>query len=142
MAKNYKTLELEPKYVPNKSEKYMSDTQKAYFFRLLNAQRAELLSEMDGQMNSIRLAEKNDSDTVGDDLDNANFEQEVANRMRTNERATNLLKQLDAALARLEDGSYGYSAISGDEIGLKRMLARPTSAMTIEEREEYEKKKH
>ena len=141
MTKNYKTIELDPKYVPKKSEKYMSPEQKAYFYNLLNTQRAGILSEMGGVMNSIKLAKKNASDSVGDDLDNANFEQDVTSRMRMNERAENMLKQIEAAIVRLENGTYGYSVVSGEEIGLKRMLARPTTTMTTDEREEYEKRK-
>ena len=55
------------------------------------------------------------------------------------ERNANLLKKIDAALERIENGTFGYSVISGDEIGLQRMLARPLATKTIEEQEEIEK---
>ena len=53
----------------------------------------------------------------------------------------NLLQKINAALERIENGTYGYSVISGDEIGLQRLMARPLATMTVEEQEEYEKKK-
>jgi DnaK suppressor protein len=57
------------------------------------------------------------------------------------ERDNKLLVKINAALERIENGTFGYSIISGDEIGLSRMLARPLATMTIEEQEEYEKRK-
>ncbi|MDR1337592.1 MAG: hypothetical protein LBJ73_01010 [Rickettsiales bacterium] len=140
-GKNYKTLDLDPKYVPKKSEKYMSAEQLAYFYRLLVAQRDELMQDSDSVLNSIKLAEKNESGGGGDDPDNSTFEQEIAMNLRLSERSNNLLKKIDTALARMENGTYGYSVVSGDEIGLSRMLASPFATMTVEEREEYEKRK-
>ena len=61
--------------------------------------------------------------------------------LRMSERTTNLLQKIDAALERIENGKYGYSVISGDEIGLQRLMARPLATMTVEEQEEYEQKK-
>ena len=61
--------------------------------------------------------------------------------LRMSQRDNNLLKKIDAALARMEEGTYGYSVVSGDEIGIQRMLARPLATMTIEEQEEYEQRK-
>jgi DnaK suppressor protein len=54
------------------------------------------------------------------------------------ERDSNLLKKVNAALDRLENGTFGYSVISNEEIGISRMLARPLATMTVEEQEEYE----
>ncbi|MDR1207216.1 MAG: TraR/DksA family transcriptional regulator [Rickettsiales bacterium] len=139
--KDYKNLKLDPKYVPKKTEEYMSVQQKAYFYNLLNAQREELVSSMESVMNAINLGKKNNAAGTGDEADTANFDIEADMQTRMHERSVNLLKQTDAALARLENGKYGYSAISGEEIGLKRLLARPLATMTLEEREEYEKKK-
>ena len=126
MAKeNYKTLELPPKYVPKKSEPYMCPQQLAYFYHLLTAQKEDLMQDSDSVLNSVRLADKTES----------------AVNLRMSERDNNLLKKINAALERLENGTYGYSIISGEEIGLSRMLARPLATMTVEEQEEYEKRK-
>lgn len=138
---NYKTLELPPKYVPKKSEPYMCPQQLAYFYHLLTAQKEDLMQDSDSVLNSVRLADKTESAGVGDETDNATFEQEITMNLRMSERDNNLLKKINAALERLENGTYGYSIISGEEIGLSRMLARPLATMTVEEQEEYEKRK-
>ena len=142
MAKeNYKTIELPPKYTPKKSEPYMCPQQLAYFYHLLTAQKEELLQDSDSVLNAVRLADKTESAGVGDDSDNATFEQEITMNLRMSERDNNLLKKINAALERIENGTYGYSIVSGEEIGLSRMLSRPLATMTIEEQEEYEKRK-
>lgn len=142
MAKeNYKTMELPPKYVPKKSEPYMCPQQLAYFYQLLSAQKEELMHDTDSTLSAVRVAEKADSAGVGDDSDNATYEQEMTMNLRMSERDNNLLKKINAALERIENGTYGYSVVSGDEIGLSRMLARPLATMTIDEQEEYEKRK-
>lgn len=139
-VKDYKNLKLDPKYIPKKTEEYMSPEQKAYFYKLLSDGRAQIISAMPDILNDILLGEKMDSAGVGDELDSSNFQMEANERIKTNSRTNNLLKKIDYSLARLEDGSYGYSVISGDEIGLKRLMAVPTATMTIEEKEEHEKK--
>ena len=141
MAENYKNIELPAKYVPKKSEPYMCPQQLAYFYQILTAQKNELLHDTDSTLSAVRIAEKAETEGVGDESDNASFEQEITMNLRMSERDNNLLKKINAALERLENGSYGYSVVSGDEIGLSRMLARPLATMTVEEQEEYEKRK-
>lgn len=138
--KNYKTVELPPKYTPKKSEPYMCLEQLAYFYRLLMAQKEEIVHESDSVLSAVRLAEKTDAAGVGDDSDNATYEQDITMNLRMSERDNNLLKKINAALERIENGTYGYSVVSGDEIGLNRMMARPLATMTIEEQEEYEQR--
>jgi DnaK suppressor protein len=140
--KNYKNIELAPKYVPKKSEPYMCDEQLAYFYQLLNTQRDELMQDRASVLNDVRMAEKNETAGVGDEQDQAAAEQEITMNLRMSERNTNLLQKINAALERIENGTFGYSVISGDEIGLQRMLARPLATMTVEEQEEYEQRKH
>ncbi len=140
-SENYKTIELAPKYVPKKSEPYMCVQQLAYFYRLLVAQREELLSDSNDVLNAVRLAEKNETAGVGDESDNATAEQEITMNLRMAGRDNLLLKKINTALERIENGTYGYSVVSGDEIGLARMLARPLATMTVEEQEEYEQRK-
>jgi len=139
--KNFLNIELNPKYVPKKSEPYMCPEQLAYFYHILTTQREELLSQRDDVLTDVRMAEKNENAGVGDDQDQASAEQEITMNLRMSERADNLLRKINAAIERIENGTYGYSVVSGDEIGLQRMLARPLATMTIEEQEEYEKNK-
>ncbi len=138
--KNYKNIELPPKYVPKKSEPYMCPQQLAYFYQLLSAQKEELLHDSASTLNAVRMAEQTDAAGVGDESDNATFEQEITMNLRMSERDNNLLKKINAALDRIENGTYGYSVVSGDEIGLSRMLARPLATMTVDEQEEHEKR--
>lgn len=138
--KTYKTVELPPKYTPKKSEPYMCLEQLAYFYRLLMAQKEEIVHESDSVLSAVRLAEKTEAAGVGDDSDNATYEQDITMNLRMSERDNNLLKKINAALERIENGTYGYSIVSGDEIGLNRMMARPLATMTIEEQEEYEQR--
>ena len=139
MAKqDYKTLELPAKYKPKKSEPYMCPEQLAYFYNILNTQKEELLSDSDSVLNAVRMAEKTESVGVGDESDNATYNQDITMDLRISERNNKLLQKINAALDRMAKGEYGYSVISGEEIGLKRMMARPLATMTVEEQEEYE----
>ncbi len=140
--KNYKNIVLDAKYTPKKSEPYMCDEQLAYFYQLLNAQREEIMHDREDVLNDVRMAEKNETAGVGDEQDQASAEQEITMNLRMSERNANLLEKVNAALQRIENGTFGYSVISGDEIGLQRMLARPLATMTVEEQEEYEQRKH
>lgn len=142
MAKeNYKTLELPAKYTPKKSEPYMCPMQLAYFYKILTTQKEELINDSDSVLNAVRLAEKTEAVGVGDESDNATFNQDITFDLRISERNNNLLKKINAALDRIENGTFGYSVVSGDEIGIPRMLARPLATMTVEEQEEYEHRK-
>lgn len=142
MAKqDYKTIELPAKYTPKKTEPYMCPEQLAYFYNILNTQKEELLSDSDSVLNAVRMAEKTESVGVGDESDNASYNQDITMDLRLSERNNKLLQKINAALDRMDKGEYGYSVISGDEIGLKRMMARPLATMTIEEQEEYENRR-
>lgn len=137
--KNFKNIELPPKYVPKKTEPYMCPEHLAYFYQLLTARRENIANEHSEILNDVRIAEKTENEGVGDDQDQATYEQEISMNLRMSERNANLLKKIDAALERIENGTFGYSVISGDEIGLQRLMARPLATKTIEEQEEIEK---
>lgn len=139
-TKNFKKIELPPKYIPKKSEPYMCPEHLAYFYQLLTAQKNELQHTNDDVLNAVRMADKMESAGVGDDQDTASVEQDIAMELRMSERDNNLLNKINAALERLDNGTFGYSVVSGDEIGLARMLARPLATMTVEEQEEYEQR--
>jgi len=139
VKKNFKNIELPPKYIPKKSEPYMCPEHLAYFYQLLTARREKLANEHNEILNDVRMAEKTENDGVGDDQDQTTFEQEVVMNLRMSQRNANLLKKIDAALERIENGTFGYSVISGEEIGLQRLMARPLATKTIEEQEEIEK---
>ena len=138
---DYKSIELPEKYTPKKSEPYMCPMHLAYFYRVLNTQREELLSERDEVLSAVRLADKTEAAGSGDESDNATYNQDITMDLRMSERNNKLLQKINAALDRIANGSFGYSVVSGDEIGLQRMMARPLATMTTEEQEEYEQRR-
>ena len=75
-----------------------------------------------------------------DPADRATLEEEHALELRTRDRERKLLKKIDQALARIDDGSYGYCEETGESIGIQRLLARPTATLTIEAQERREMK--
>lgn len=75
-----------------------------------------------------------------DPADRATLEEEHALELRTRDRERKLLKKIDQALARIDDGSYGYCEETGEPIGLQRLVARPTATLTIEAQERREMK--
>jgi len=137
-TQNYKTLELPKNYKPKKSEPYMCPMQLAYFYQILTAQKEELLNDADSVLSAVRLAEKTESVGVGDESDNATYNQDITMDLRMSDRNNKLLVKINAALDRMEHGDFGDSVVSGDEIGIQRMMARPLATMTIEEQEEHE----
>ncbi|MBQ8686136.1 MAG: TraR/DksA C4-type zinc finger protein [Alphaproteobacteria bacterium] len=148
---DYKTIELPSNYKPKRSEPYMCPMQLAYFYRILTAQKEEILNKKDSVLNAVRLAEKTATFGVGDESDNATFNQDITMDLRMSDRNDKLLQKIDIALTRLEnclnknlddDKKFGYSIVSGEEIGLQRMMARPLATMTVEEQEEYEARKN
>ena len=140
-TKNYKNIELPPKYTPKKTEPYMCPEQLAYFYNILITQKEELESDSDSVLNAVRLAEKTENAGVGDESDNASYNQDITMDLHISERNNKLLQKINAALSRMETGDYGYSVVSGEEIGLKRMMARPLATLTVEEQEEYENRR-
>ncbi len=140
-TENYKTIELPSKYTPKKNEPYMCPMHLAYFYHVLTTQKEELISERDSVLNAVRLAEKTNNAGVGDESDNATYNQDITMDLRISERNNKLLQKINAALDRIENGTYGYSVVSGDEIGIKRLMARPLATMTVEEQEEYEQRR-
>ncbi len=141
-SENYKTIELPANYTPTQSELYMCPMHLAYFYNVLNAQKEELLSEHDSVLNAVRLAEKTAAVGAGDESDSATYNQDITMDLRISERNNKLLQKINAALDRIENGTFGYSVVSGDEIGIQRMIARPLATMTVEEQEEYESHKN
>lgn len=139
---NYMNIELASNYKPKLSEPYMCPEQLAYFYRVLSAQKAELENTRSSVLNAVRLADKTESVGVGDESDNATYNQDITMDLRMSDRSNKLLQKINAALDRISNGSYGFSVVSGEEIGIRRLMARPLATMTIEEQEEYESHKN
>lgn len=126
-------VELPPGYQPSGAEPYMNAQQLEYFRRKLLEWRESLLRE--SQQTIDHLRSDGASRYVGDEADRARDESEVALELRTRDRYRKLLPKIDAALRRIEDGSYGYCEETGEPIGLKRLEARPIATLSVEAQE-------
>jgi DnaK suppressor protein len=121
-------------YQPKRGEEYMSKAQLEHFRELLLAWKRELMEEVDRTM----LHMKDDAANFPDPNDRATQESEFGLELRTRDRERKLLKKIDSALSRIDDGSYGYCEETGEEIGLRRLEARPVATLCVEAQERRE----
>ncbi len=129
------TIELPEGYEPSPDEEYMSPQQLEYFRRKLLDWRNELLQESENTINHLKEENWQEPDIN----DRATLETDAALELRTRDRYRKLINKIDAALARIADGSYGYCEETGEEIGLARLEARPIATLTIEAQEKHER---
>ena len=132
--KSAKKIELPEGYKPSEAEKYMDALQLSYFRKKLVDWRSELLEE--SRETLTHLKEENWQEP--DINDRASVETEASLELRTRNRYRKLLDKIDSALRRVEDGSYGYCEETGEEIGIKRLEARPIATLCIEAQERHE----
>lgn len=126
---------LPPDYKPNKKEKYMNDMQLEYFRQKLLEWKKELLAQSSDTLDDLRQGGLNQPD----DIDRASLETDKSLDLRTKDRARKLIMKIDAALERIEDGSYGYCEETGEEIGIDRLMARPIATLCVEAQERHER---
>jgi len=122
-------------YEPSESEKYMNAKQREYFRQKLLAWRSDLLAESQETISNLKEENWREPDLS----DRASLETEAGVELRTRNRYLKLIGKIDAALKRIEDGTYGYCEETGEPIGVKRLMARPVATMTIEAQERHEK---
>ena len=139
-AKDAKILErarqsLEPDYIPDDSEDYMSSKQLDYFRMLLLEWKKSIHSAADSTLQSLQDGPIREADLN----DRASSETDWGIELRTRDRQRKLIAKIDAALRRIDAGEYGYCEVSGDPIGLKRLIARPVATMTVEAQEAHER---
>ena len=124
---------IEP-YKPRRGEEYMSDEQLEHFREILTAWKRELMFEVDRTVHHMQ----DEAANFPDPNDRATQESEFGLELRTRDRERKLLRKIDAALARIDEGSYGYCDETGEEIGLKRLEARPVATLCLEAQERRE----
>ena len=123
-------------YRPSEDEPFMNERQREYFRAKLIAWKDDILKE-----SKETIAHLQDENHVLPDLaDRASSETDRAIELRARDRQRKLIAKIDAALARIEDGSYGFCEETGEPIGLQRLLARPTATLSIEAQERREMK--
>ena len=121
-------------YKPRRGEEYMSDKQLDHFREILKAWKRELMYEVDRTVHHMQ----DEAANFPDPNDRATQESEFGLELRTRDRERKLLRKIDSALARIDDGSYGYCDETGEEIGLKRLEARPVATLSLEAQERRE----
>ena len=121
---------------PTKKEKFMNAKMKEYFRQILMNWKNELLKESSNTLSNLQNVEN----TAKSDLtDRASEEIDRSFELRTRDRERKLINKIDAALKRIEDGSYGYCEETGEPISLKRLQARPVATLSLEAQEIHEK---
>ncbi len=129
------TVTLPPDYKPSEKETFLNDLQLEYFRQKLLQWRMELLEEVNETRTNLK-----ETSLVEPDLGvRASVEADRSLELRTRDRARKLISKIDEALARIEDGSYGYCEETNEPIGLKRLEARPIATMSLEVQERHER---
>ncbi|TVS12492.1 MAG: RNA polymerase-binding protein DksA [Wenzhouxiangella sp.] len=134
MSKN--SVQLPKGYKPSDDEQYMCQEHLEYFRQMLLKWRTDLIEESQETINNLR-GEVRD---VGDEAERASRETENSLELRTRDRYRKLLGKIDQALARIDDGSYGFCEETGEEIGLARLEARPIATLCLDAQERWELK--
>ncbi len=121
-------------YKPARGEEYMSDEQLEHFRDILGAWKNELMFEVDRTVHHMQ----DEAANFPDPNDRATQESEFGLELRTRDRERKLLRKIDSAMARIDEGSYGFCDETGEEIGLKRLEARPVATLSLEAQERRE----
>jgi len=127
---------LPPNYKPSQKEEYMNEMQLEYFKRKLLDWRADLMKESESTLKDLKETNLNEADAN----DRASNETDQYLELRTRDRMRKLIKKINQALDRIENGTYGYCEETGEPIGLARLEARPVTTLCIEAQERHERK--
>lgn len=127
---------LDTDYHPAQDEPFMNERQTQYFRQKLLNWKASILEETRGTIEHMQEGTRN----IPDVADRASEETDRALELRTRDRERKVVSKIDAALRRIEDGSYGYCDDTGEPISLKRLDARPIATYSLEAQERHERK--
>ncbi len=116
---------------------YMNDSQLAFFRSLLQREKYEVEVLLESARESMHSHQRE-----ADELDQALLEEDHRQRLRMADRQTKLLRKIHKTIARLDQGDYGYCKITGEPIGIQRLLLRPTADMCAEEKARQEVREH
>ena len=135
--KNDKSIRLFDKlYRPSDREPFMNERQREYFRLKLLDWREDILKEAKETLQHLQDDNQNHPDLA----DRASSETDRAIELRARDRQRKLIAKIDAALQRIEDGTYGYCEETGEPIALKRLEARPIATLSIEAQERHERR--
>ncbi|MEO5772676.1 MAG: RNA polymerase-binding protein DksA [Sphingomicrobium sp.] len=122
-------------YRPSENEEFMCDRHRAYFLRKLKEWKEAIIEESRATMAQLQV----DSLREPDIADRASSETDWSIELRTRDRQRKLIAKIDSAIRRLYEGEYGYCEVTGDQISLARLEARPIATMTLEAQEKHER---
>ena len=127
---------LDRDYAPGDNEDYMSPQQLNYFRVLLLEWRKSILSAAEGTLQLLQDGPIREPDLN----DRASSETDWGIELRTRDRQRKLIAKIDAALRRIDEGEYGWCEVSGEPIGINRLIARPIATMTVEAQQAHERR--
>ena len=127
---------LAPDYVPHDDEEYMNDRQKDYFRMLLIEWKRSIHDSANSTLQSLKDGPIREPDLN----DRASSETDWGIELRTRDRQRKLISKIDSALRRIDSDDYGYCEVTGEPIGLRRLIARPVATMTVEAQEAHERR--
>ena len=127
---------LKSEYRPSEAEPFMNDRQRDYFRRKLLLWKEELLRESRETLATLQ----NENENHPDIADRASSESDRAIELRARDRQRKLISKIEAALGRIDDGTYGYCEDTGEPISLKRLDARPIATLSLEAQERHERR--
>jgi DnaK suppressor protein len=123
-------------YIPRRGEQYMSKEQLEHFRNILENWKRDLMQEVDRTV----LHMKDEAANFPDPNDRATQESEFSLELRTRDRERKLIRKIEEAIKRIDDGTYGYCVETGEEIGIKRLEARPVATLCVEAQERRERR--
>ncbi|MFC0245324.1 RNA polymerase-binding protein DksA [Falsochrobactrum ovis] len=123
-------------YRPTEDEPFMNERQKSYFRSKLIAWRNDILREARETLEALQQENANHPDLA----DRASSETDRAIELRARDRQRKLISKIDAAISRIDEGTYGFCEETGDPISLKRLDARPIATLSIEAQERHERR--
>ena len=127
---------LPPEYRPHDAEPFMNPRQREYFRRKLLVWKDDILRDAQETLHNLQESNGQEPDIA----DRASTESERTIELRTRDRQRKLIAKIDAAIRRIDDGSYGYCEESGEPISLRRLEARPIATLSIEAQERHERR--
>jgi DnaK suppressor protein len=130
-----KQIILDADYRPSDSEPFMNERQREYFRSKLLAWKDEILKEAKETLVTLQSESENHPDIA----DRASSETDRAIELRARDRQRKLIAKIEAAIARIDEGSYGYCEETGEPISLKRLEARPIATLSLEAQERHER---
>jgi DnaK suppressor protein len=122
-------------YVPSDDEEFMNERQREYFRRKLQDWKGSLLADSKDTLSHLQT----ETASLPDVADRASAETDKNIELRARDRQRKLISKIDAALRRIEDGSYGYCDETGEPISLGRLMARPVATLSLEAQERHER---